>query len=326
MVYPHSMIKSADLDQVLGALRSQESSDPLLRRVPMEVVVEMENSKPPWPTKRTHVRIVSENGFTYNNQKTIEVQNNQQDNEKMLDKDAKNEKRILESLKVEEEEKPPVPAATIPQLHLPRTMNRMARQSDSKRKSNIFSRQMSKKGRNCIQKIVRSWWWTAAIACFTVYTLFSDDIKEICFDTSTSAVFDVMVYICMGVFVLEILLSLTNDCNYFLSFYFYLDVLSTVSMVMDLSYFSQTSLDTVSSLNNILRSAKTAKIGSRAGRIVRMFRIVGVLRLSKIFKEAEKVKQVKIERLDKELNKKREQREAEARTIKEQFADLESLK
>jgi hypothetical protein len=134
-----------------------------------------------------------------------------------------------------------------------------------------------------------------------------------------------MVYVSIAFFALELALSIAVDCKYFLSFYFWLDILATATLALDLSYLTSTTA-TWSSVNNIFRSAKTAKIGSRAGTVARMFRLVGVFRMSKIFKEAEKVKQRKIETFDKELKKKREEREEEARKIKEQFADLESLR
>lgn len=270
--------------------------------------------------------IVSENGLHQSKQKTLEMQNTRRDLEKILDKDAEIDNKS--NVSNQEPQQGTLDSPTIDkQLAIkPRDSQLQPRRSESRKRSDIFARLKSVKGLNIVQRTMRSWVWTVVIACFTLYTLFSDDLKEILFSPKASLVFDILVYVCMGFFALEIVLSLINDKSYFLSFYFYLDIVSTLSMILDLSYFSQTSLDSVSSINNILRSAKTAKIGSRAGRIVRMFRIVGVFRLSKIFKEAEKVKQVKIERFDKELKKKREEREAEARRIKEQFADLESLR
>jgi hypothetical protein len=266
--------------------------------------------------KKVRMSIVSENGFIHNKQKTIELNNTKRDLEKMLDRDAENENKTLESARTPQKLSFPEPVPGQPMTMTLKESATAPRRSESKRKSNIFSRQKSSKTKNIVNTIVRGWWWTTIIGCFTVYTLFSDDLKEICFEPTVSPIFDIMVYICMGFFTLEIVLSLINGQDYFLSFYFYLDIISTISMILDLSYFSQTSLDSVDSLNNILRSAKTAKIGSRAGRIVRMFRIVGIFRLSKIFKEAEKVKQTKIENFDKDLKRKEKKERPKPRRSK----------
>jgi hypothetical protein len=210
------------------------------------------------------------------------------------------------------------------------SMHTTIKRGETRKRSNIFEEGAEIKGRKrrFIDAILRSWTWTLLITILTFYTLFSDDVKVIFFNPTHGLYFDIANYICMAFFVLEIVLQAISDTkNYLFSFYFFLDVISTLTMILDLQYFSEsTSGSGIDSLNNIFRSAKTAKLGSRAGRIGRVIRIVGVFRLSKIFKEAEKVKQKKIDKFDKELKKKRQEKEEELRKIKEHLNEIENLK
>ena len=197
--------------------------------------------------------------------------------------------------------------------------------SDTRKKSDIFVQPLSENQR-AIGRLLRSWPWTVLISVLTFYTLFSDDIKVLLFRPASIFYFDLMIYVAAGIFTLEIILGVFANRDYLFSFYFFLDILSTLTMLLDLSVVARLLTGPFGKLNNLFRSAKTARLGARAGRLTRVLRVVGVLRLSKVFKEAEKVRQNKIDKFDKQLKKKREEREKEAKRIKEQFADLESLR
>ena len=201
---------------------------------------------------------------------------------------------------------------------------------ESRKRSDIFTQNIAPiKKRAVINIILESYLWTISISILTIYTLFSDDLKMLFFDPSQGQYFDALTYICIGFFAMEVIMQLIADRkNYLWSFYFFLDVISTLSMILDLQYFSESSTGSknLGSLNNIFQSGKTAKLGSRASRISRVIRIVGMFRMSKIFKEAEKVKQKKLDKFDKELKKKREEKEEEVRKIKEQLSGIATLK
>lgn len=267
--------------------------------------------------------IVSESGFIRNKTKNTEEDDKKRDIEKMLDKEL--EEKSSKSGKAEERKQL---ENEVVETNKPATFVKMASmsvRSKTRKTSDIFERQKTTKSRRWIDSMLKSWWWSLLTTTFTIYTLFSDDVKQASFSTSASPIFDALVFTCIAFFSVELVLCTVADCRYFLSFYFFLDLLATATLALDLSYVSQTSA-TIGSISGIFRSAKTAKIGSRAGTLARMFRLVGVFRMSKIFKEAEKAKQRKIESFDKQLKRKREEREAEAKKIKEQFADLESLR
>ena len=70
----------------------------------------------------------------------------------------------------------------------------------------------------------------------TLYALFGDDIKVAFFSRKHDDAFNVITIVIMCIFVIEIIVNSLVDRNYPLSFYFYLDIISTVSLIMDISW------------------------------------------------------------------------------------------
>jgi hypothetical protein len=68
-----------------------------------------------------------------------------------------------------------------------------------------------------------------------MFSLFGSDIKMMAFDKTQDATFDALTTIALLLFIFEIVsVSLVND-GYFLGFYFWLDLVSTASMITDIS-------------------------------------------------------------------------------------------
>lgn len=67
----------------------------------------------------------------------------------------------------------------------------------------------------------------------TIYSLFFDDIRIIAFPKSSDNVFFSLTLISFTAFTAEILLSCLAIDGYFNSFFFWLDVISTVTMLPD---------------------------------------------------------------------------------------------
>lgn len=100
---------------------------------------------------------------------------------------------------------------------------------------------------------------------------------------------DIILTMVMAMFVIEFLLLTLLDATYFLSFFFLMDILGTISMVFDISFMvgtDNTSVQTYaaqsddsSTKNNLmlLRAARAARVGARAGRLSRVLRILRFL-------------------------------------------------
>lgn len=78
------------------------------------------------------------------------------------------------------------------------------------------------------------------MAFITVYSLFGDDIRNSSFSKSWDNVFDSLTIFCLVSFMIEIcLFSLVNE-GYFCGFYFWLDFVSTCSLIADINFLMKT--------------------------------------------------------------------------------------
>jgi class 3 adenylate cyclase len=109
----------------------------------------------------------------------------------------------------------------------------------------------------------------------------------------------------MAVFCCEIILSSMGKPDYMWSFFFYLDVISTITMILDISWTSalieqvgEAISEGVQGKDDALRSGRTARIGARAGRVIRVIRLVRILKLYKAVYDARTKKQEEMEEDD----------------------------
>ena len=111
-----------------------------------------------------------------------------------------------------------------------------------------------------------------------IVSLFLPDIWII---SNPSNVYDDVLYgFLTGIFIIFIfeliILSLVTE-GYFLSFFFFMDLLGTLSMILDIGWMSEGIFPdgTGSSSNtSILRAARAAKLGARYGRIMRLLKLM----------------------------------------------------
>ena len=154
---------------------------------------------------------------------------------------------------------------------------------------------------------------------FTVYILFADDIKVICTKKTADPPFSIIVIILMAIFFIELVISAVVVEDYFLGFYFWLDFVSLISMVLDIHWFYDWMINSISgggsgvkkakTIGAIAKAGKSAKIAARAIRILRVLRIIRLVRVSKLYKAREKI--IKLDMKRKELEKKKENQEKE---------------
>ena len=143
----------------------------------------------------------------------------------------------------------------------------------------------------------------------TIYALFADDLRQLTGSTEIDPTFYIFILICFFIFVIEILLSSFAVKGYFLGFYFWLDFISTISLLLDVGWISELIFSSGSSSTNmalsgaaIARAARASKIGSRAGRIVRILRLIRLIRIVKLYKASE---QMQINEKKKKLSSRR---------------------
>jgi len=131
-------------------------------------------------------------------------------------------------------------------------------------------------------------------ALLTIYALTGDDMRLIFTHQPADPVFDGLTLLCIVVFVLEILLCMFAKDDYFLSFFFVLDIVSTVTLVIDLTWVSDTLQGSEEDMSND-RVSGTAKIGTRTSRVVRVLRLIRIIKLYKAIYEARQLQKKKEE-------------------------------
>lgn len=140
------------------------------------------------------------------------------------------------------------------------------------------------------------------ITVLTLYSLFSDDFRTTFFSQTVDPVFDTLSLGVMAIFIVEIILSTLVIEGYFLSFFFFLDVISTISIIFDVNFITDLifSTSSASSVAQLASQSKASRAATRAVRIVKLFRII---RIIKLYKNSQKAKEIKEQSKQKQLLK-----------------------
>ena len=116
----------------------------------------------------------------------------------------------------------------------------------------------------------------------TIYALFFDDFRLIALPMKYD---DITFGFTLGSMILffgEILMNTYATPTYFNSFFFWLDLISTISMIPDCGWIWNAMIDPESGETG--DSATDLAKNSRAGRITRVIRIIRLIRLIRIVK------------------------------------------
>lgn len=130
----------------------------------------------------------------------------------------------------------------------------------------------------------------------TIFSLFADDMRQLTADPDTDKYFFAIEIFLFCFFMIEIMLNSFGKKDYFLGFYFWLDLLSTFSVLLDIGWITSlmfgtsvggSAAGTAQQASALIRAARASKIGSRAGRIVRILRLIRLIKLVRVYKTAE---------------------------------------
>jgi hypothetical protein len=143
---------------------------------------------------------------------------------------------------------------------------------------------------------------------FTIFVLFGNDIQDVCLPRSVDIGWDITVCFMLACYATEIILSSIAKPDYLWSFFFWLDFISTISLLQDITFIFDYLLTGTSSLtpmelnsnltfadNSIINQVSNDQaIGaiqkvtsaSRATRVLRIIRIIRLIRIVKLYKNA----------------------------------------
>jgi class 3 adenylate cyclase len=150
--------------------------------------------------------------------------------------------------------------------------------------------------RKKVENILDSIPLSVAMTVVTIYALFGDDIKSTAFPKTADVVFSSLVVTCLALFTIELVLSYIYKDGYKWSFYFWLDVVATISLIADISWIYDAAIGLNSSdtsnlknASNLQNAGKASKAGTKATRALRIIRIVRLIRIVKLYKNAQAV-------------------------------------
>jgi hypothetical protein len=125
----------------------------------------------------------------------------------------------------------------------------------------------------------------------TIYALIADDIKLLSCGVSADQYFTGITIFSFFMFLIELIAASIGKPGYWLSFFFWLDFIATLSIISDIQPLMEAMFggdgeaagaDTVT----LARASRGARIGTRAGRMARVIRLIRLVRIVKLYKSA----------------------------------------
>ena len=147
-----------------------------------------------------------------------------------------------------------------------------------------------------VQKFIDHWSFTVWMTVLTIYALFGDDIRLAATDKDSDNVFYSLSVVCLFFFTLEIVLGCVAKEGYLLSFFFWLDVIATLSLIPDIGWIwdeiigESASGNDATQASKIARAGRASRAGTRAGRIIRILRVIRLIRIVKLYKLSQEAK------------------------------------
>ena len=215
--------------------------------------------------------------------------------------------------------------------------NSLSKTSFSMSKSQFTIKKKLKKWKKKLAKFLDSTPVVVVMSIFTIFALFSTDIQMAWLSIKVDTAFNIITIILFFCFFLELILSTLAKKDYLFSFFFWLDLISTLSMIQDVDYIVNPILGYEPIKNETYtrgrRRASTAQAAkaiskvsaaSRATRVLRVIRIVRLIRMVKLYKNVLLEREKKSKKLleeKKKLMEKLENERNEAASMKTSLSD-----
>ena len=132
---------------------------------------------------------------------------------------------------------------------------------------------------------------TIVITIITVLVLFGDDFRIWLLPRSYDMGVDCVLLTCFLMFLLELILSCIGKPEYPWSFFFWLDIISLISMIFDVYFIVELFWGENSALNiptdatNVARAGRASRVGTKAGRLIKLMRLIRLIRVAKFYKQ-----------------------------------------
>jgi len=131
-------------------------------------------------------------------------------------------------------------------------------------------------------------YFSTLMTLITFYALFGEDIRLAAFDKEVDVVFWSINVTAMFLFALELALASWAKPGFIFSFFWWLDLVATLSLIADIPWFVDPISDALTNAEEqedtsaAGDTATATRAGTRAGRIIRIVRVVRVIRLVRV--------------------------------------------
>ena len=134
--------------------------------------------------------------------------------------------------------------------------------------------------KNKMQKLLDNNIVVVFMTLMTIYALYFDDLRILLFPKDADDIFYGITLVGILCFTVEIIIASYAKDDYINSFFFWLDIISTVTMIPDCGWIWEPLIDGNEGGDSATDLAKT----SRAGRVTRVIRVIRLIRLIRIVK------------------------------------------
>jgi len=120
----------------------------------------------------------------------------------------------------------------------------------------------------------------------TIYALFGDDIRVAFTSHDADDVFDGCTIVALVIFATEVVALSFFRRDYFMGFFFWLDLVATTSLLTDITYvhMAMNECDEECEQDNAMtRGARAGRVGTKAARMMRIIRLVRLVRIVKLY-------------------------------------------
>ena len=132
----------------------------------------------------------------------------------------------------------------------------------------------------------------------TIYALFFDDIRILFLPPSADFTCDLVTLACIVLYITELILGSVAIEGYFLSFFFWLDLLAALSMIPDVSFIltAITGGSGGGGGNTYQELAKTSR-ASKVTRVIRIIRLIRLIRIVKLYKQQKNFRKTRAKKI-----------------------------
>lgn len=129
------------------------------------------------------------------------------------------------------------------------------------------------------QKVMLGVPMTVFMLVLTLWALYGTDIQAMSAPKSSDGSYEVIAILLFVIFMMELIINALTQEKYFGSFFFWLDFIAAVSMLLDVSVIKDAVFGDGEQDLTVARAGRAARAGTRAGRLLKMTRLLRVIKL-----------------------------------------------